>query len=290
MPRLEYRGILARPRAYTYKNGTEIKSWEELRRAFQRTQELKLTLGHPMTPDHRFRPVNADDYLGRVIPVINEEHQVIEGIFKFHDEEWERVPPHIRNKIVNDEAIEISAGFVAETNEQGVQTGMVYDHIAILADGENPVCPLGECGINVRLESDNGEDITIMRYEQATSTKDEPEGEANAPEKTEKADEPAAAREPATVTFTKEQFKELLEAIRPPEPSGDVKEDTEEEPDQTEEVETEEAPPREPSLEPERAFPAGSPASKQKSPYLNDDGSVAIPSDIYLGGTSKKKE
>ena len=92
MPKLEYRGIIARPGTYQRKQGIVRKTWEELKKAFQKTLELKLTLGHPMTPSKKPRPVESRDYLGRVIPIVNEEKQGIEGLFKIYDEDWDKLP------------------------------------------------------------------------------------------------------------------------------------------------------------------------------------------------------
>lgn len=281
MPRLEYQAILARPGPYKYKWGTEVKTWEELKKAFQRTPELMLTLGHPLTPDGRPRIATMEDYLGRIVAIINEEKQVIEGIVKPHEEEWHKIPKHIQDRLVNDLPTEISAGFHPGRVAGGVMTGMLYNHIALLVDGENPICPLGECGINVRLESDDGE--ILMRYEQATSTKDEPEEQ----EKKETATDEQVTG--PLVTFTQEQFDKLISTLKPPEqPEEEAGAESLEEEKSEPEIEepvTAKAP--EPSLEPERAFPAGKPG-KAKSPYLKEDGSVEVPSDIYLGATKRK--
>ena len=163
--------------------------------------------------------------------------------------------------------------------EGGEQRDILYNHFAVLTQGENPTCPLGTCGINVRLESDNGD--TRMTYEQATSTRDEPEEQEEATD--EQVTEPL-------VTFTKEQFDKLISTLSPQEqPTEEAEaEPLEEEKSEPEEVEEPvPEPPQEPSLEPERAFPAGKPG-KAKSPYLKEDGSVEIPSEIYLGGTKRK--
>lgn len=284
MPKLEYRGILARPGPYKYKWGTEVKTWEELKKAFQRTPEIMLTLGHPLNSDGTPRFPNKEDFLGRVIPVVNEERQLFEGIFKFHEEEWDKIPDDIRKKIVNDEAIAISAGFPPPRMEDGVQRDILYNHFAVLTKGENPTCPLGECGINVRLESDSGE--SIMTYEQSTSTRDEPEEQEKKEETTD-----GQATGSSVISFTEEQFDKLISTLKPQEqPIADAGaeplEEEKSEPEETEEPEK--ATPQEPSLEPERAFPAGKPG-KAKSPYLKEDGSVEIPSEIYLGGTKKQK-
>lgn len=288
MPRLEYEGILARPGPYKYKWGTEIKTFEELKKAFQRKQELTLTLGHPMNPDGTPRIPNKEDYLGRIIPVINEEKQRIDGIFKFHDEEWDKIPPKFQDMLVNDESVAISAGFPPPTMVNGEQQDILYDHYALLVNSENPICPLGECGINVRLESDKGE-IEIMRYEQASETKD-PEPE----------DKDEASETPKYVTAEDlDRFKDaLLDELRPKAEAGaePVEEDIGKSDDLPEKSEPEPVPepvkekPPEPSLEPERAFPAGKVTGRDiKSEYMDDDGTLKIPSEIYLGGTKKKQ-
>lgn len=279
MPRLEYHGVLARPGTYRRKNGKTItKTWEELKRSFNLTPELNLSLGHPMTPDGKYRSMSVKDYIGRVSKVINEEKQVIEGIFKIYDEGWDKIPSHIQDKLVNDEAIEISAGYMGSPGALGKQSLMLHDHIAILAGGESPVCPLDQCGINITLEGEDGD--VIMTYEESTSTKDEE------PKEEVKEQPPVTAQEPKLVTFTPEQFQELISTLKPP--VQETTEDAGAEPEPIEEITPEEvtAPP-EPSLEPERAFPAGKP-TKGKSPYLKDSGVIEIPSDIFLGGTKRK--
>ena len=281
MPKLEYYGIIARPGTFKRKDGSSVtKTWEELKKSFQLTQELKLTLGHPLTPDKRSRPTRAADFLGRIIPVINEEKQVIEGRFKFYDEPWGGIPEHIRGKIVNDEAVSISAGYTSR-KQNGVETDMLHDHIALLVEGESPVCPLDECGINV--ESESGDD-EIMTFEQAESTKEAPE---------EQPTEQPTEEKPQLITFTKDQFDQLLERIKPKEPEPvDAGAAPEEQNPPPEEDETKEepTPTTEPSSGvPEGAFAAGSPEQKRPNPAIQADGSVVIPVDVYHHRGKKKK-
>jgi len=54
---------------------------------------------------------------------------------------------------------------------------MFYTHVAVLRDTDDPKCPLGQCGINVRMESNS---MTDYRYEQATDPTD-----SDKPKKTE---------------------------------------------------------------------------------------------------------
>ena len=284
MPKLSYRGIIARPGTYKRKDGSSVtKTWEELKKAFQKTRELILTLGHPITPDGKPRLANIRDYIGRVLPIINEEKQVIEGDFLPHEEEWDKIPSNIQHMLESDLPLDISTGQTSR-NYEGIEQDALYNHIALLVDGENPICPLGECGINVRVESDDGDEIT-MTYEQATSTKDE---EKDEPVQEEKVTKPEAPPQP--ISFTPEQFETLMSTLKPkePQPTEDAgAEPAEEEkspPDKVEEPV--EAPTRQPSLVPEKAFPAGSP-TPTKSPHLKDDGSVEIPSDTMLGKKTK---
>jgi len=276
MPRLKYRAIIARPGIYKRKDGSTItKTWEELKKAFQRTPELPLTLGHPKGPS---RIPTVREYIGRVRTEINELKQVIEGDILPYDEDWDKIPQHIQERLDQDLPTELSTGQMSRIID-GIERDALYNHVALLVDGEDPICPLGQCGVNIRLESDEG-DIDIMTYEQATSTK---ETEEQPPK-----EEPQQAPVERVYTFTEAQFQELMAAIKPPAPEAGAKE--QEHADIEEAAPEEEtAPPPEPTLEPERAFAAGGPEAK-KSKYLKEDGSIEIPHDIYLGGTRRNDQ
>jgi hypothetical protein len=79
----------------------------------------------------------------------------------------------VKSRIVNEWPTPISAGFTVESVEKDVQKGIFYTHIAVLKDSDDPKCPLGQCGINVRMESNLTEDN--YRYEQATDPDVPPE-------------------------------------------------------------------------------------------------------------------
>jgi hypothetical protein len=96
---------------------------------------------------------SAKDVIGTLSQKWSEDRQRVEGEFWFHEE---KIPDPIREKIANFEPLAISPGFMIDGIEEGVQKGIVYTHMAVL-DEEDPRCPLGECGINLRMDSKDGE-------------------------------------------------------------------------------------------------------------------------------------
>lgn len=138
----------------------------------------------------------------------------------------------------------------------GVQKGILYDHVALLRDGENPACPLGECGINVR-----GTNTMLKRKYQEETTIGGESTEA-APESA----QPEASSEVATLTEVVLALKaqvDALTAAREP-----VVEQTPEEPAQVETA-------QEPAPVPEMVIPAG--VSKPPQRWtLNESGHVEI--------------
>lgn len=251
MPEIKKKGILAVPGEYKFGDRTEIKTAEELKLAAQRQPILTLTLGHPggSLP-------SESDYLGTVAQKWNEEKQRVDGDFWFYDE---HIPPHIRERIANNEPVMISAGYTVDRVEEGIQKGILYTHIAIV-DGGDPKCPLDKCGVNVRMESNSN-----LRYEQ--------EQEIDEPKETE---DKETVQTPPSVTFTKEQFDQLLEAIRPvvPEPPAEQKPEVEEKVIEEVQVEPSAPTPPEPRMEPEKVISTGTSPSTEEYP-LNDD-TVAV--------------
>jgi hypothetical protein len=160
---LKRKGILARPGTYRYGDKEEIKTAEELKRAAERQPIIALTLGHPAGGIPK-----ASDFIGTVNQKWNEQRQRVDAEFWFYDE----VPEEVRSRIVNEWPTPISAGFTVESVENDVQKGIFYTHVAVLRDRDDPKCPLGQCGINVRMESNLTEDY---RYEQATDPDVPPE-------------------------------------------------------------------------------------------------------------------
>ncbi len=263
MPEIKKRGILAVPGEYKFGDKTETKTAEELRLAAQRQPILTLTLGHP--DGHIPR---ASDYIGTVTQKWNEAKQRVDGDFWFYDE---HIPTHIRERIINNVPVKISAGYSVDRVEEGIQKGILYSHIAVL-DGEDPKCPLDKCGVNVRMET-NSE----LRYEQE-QTIDEPK-EPEVKETVQTA--------PPSITLSDEQFKQLLEAVRPvvPEPPAVQKPEVEEEVTKEVPVEPSAPTPPEPRMEPEKVIPRGTAPSEED--YATNDDTVAV--SIQMLGEKAKK-
>ena len=234
-------GIIARPGAYRYKDKEEIKTAEELERIANLQGEIMLTLGHPDggLPSQK-------DYIGKVFPKWDSENQILKGDFWFYDEYLDKLPASVRDRVVNKQGVSISTGFKLDGIEDGTQKGALYSHVAILVD-EDPLCPLGQCGINVRQESS---DLTY-RYE----------------EKSEIAEETQEPLKPREVRFSEEQLaqlSELFKSLSSPPPTVAV-EETEPDPPAVAEIEVIEPPaptPPEPKVEPETVIPATQPAKE----------------------------
>ena len=199
-----------------------------------------LTLGHPdgvTTEEH---------YIGRVDQYWNDEIGAVEGVFSFYDEYWDRIPEDIRNRIANGEPYPISAGYsVVDVDEEGRQRGILYDHIAVLRDGEDPNCPLGQCGINVRPEAE--ERVPLTRLEKRT------EGREEVAEQ----DRPAEGQE-SPVTVTSEQLDYIVDRLFERLAPREQEQESEQPPQEAkEEVSEEESPvSRTVEPEPEPAIPA----------------------------------
>lgn len=151
------KGILAVPGTYNFGDRHEVKTAEELKLAAERQPIIPLTLGHPTDGI-----VRASDFIGTVSQKWNEKKRRVDADFWFYDE----IPDDVRNKIINEWPTPISAGYHIESLDDGVQKGIFYTHIAVLKDSDDPKCPLGTCGVNVRMESNLTD--TSYRYEQAT--------------------------------------------------------------------------------------------------------------------------
>ena len=183
---LKRKGVIAVPGEYKYGDMTEIKDPEELRLAVERQPIIMITHGHPVDG-----MPSAKDVIGTVSQKWNEKAQRVEGEFWFHEE---KIPESVRDRIVNLEPVSISPGFMIDGIEENVQKGIVYTHVAVL-DDEDPRCPLGECGVNIRMDSK--EPARLLRYDQKTElAAPEPDPEPE-PEAAEAEPEPAQAEEEA---------------------------------------------------------------------------------------------
>ncbi len=156
---IKRKGIVAVPGEYRYGDVIEIKTAEELRAAAERQPIIMLTRGHPLDG-----VPSAKDVIGTVSQKWNEELGKVTGEFWFHDE---KIPESIRAKIVNNEPVAISPGFMVDGIENNVQTGIVYTHLAVLEE-EDPRCPLGACGVNVRFDKKDGT-VRSLRLDQKTT-------------------------------------------------------------------------------------------------------------------------
>lgn len=218
---LKRRGIIAKPGEYKYGDTIEVKTAEELKAAAERQPIIMLTKGHPVDG-----VPSAKDVIGTVSQKWSEDKQRVIGEFWFHEE---KVPDSIRNKIVNLEPIPISPGFMIDgIGENGEQEGIVYTHLAVLED-EDPRCPLGTCGVNVRLDSKEGP--KMVRFDQRTAL-EPPEEAATEKEASIEVEQPAIEEQPKkeeAPPVVEEPVADTAETPAEPEPAVQKPEDEEQE-------------------------------------------------------------
>lgn len=256
---------IARPGTFHYSWGDEEKTAEDLKEAIPFSPLLKLTMGHPKGGRTRRR-----DFLGFVKPKWNEALQTVEGMAWFYEEHLDKIPENIRRKIVNFQPYKISPGFTLddESDSGGPQKGTMFDHVAILRDGENPICPLDQCGVNVRLESESMPKM-ILEQEQTVENKDTNTTATVAPEN-------AAPEASSELDALKAEVAELKAQIlnqKQPQPSAPEPEVKVE--DKGPEVavgEKTEAPPPEPAM----VIPAGTLPSEKKDFTVDSDGWIRM--------------
>jgi hypothetical protein len=164
---IKRKGVVAVPGEYKYGDLVEIKTAEELKDAAERHPIIPLVMGHPIDGFP-----TAKGTIGTLSQRWDEKTNKVLGEFWFHDE---KISDKLKMKLEANDPVPISAGYLLDSvDADGTQHGMVYTHMAIL-DGEDPKCPLGICGINVRMESNP---TKIVRFEQSselTVQKEEPE-------------------------------------------------------------------------------------------------------------------
>jgi hypothetical protein len=173
----------------------------------------------------------AKDVIGTLSQKWDEDNQRVNGEFWFHEE---KIPDTIKEKIVNRQPVAISPGFMVDGIEDGVQKGIVYTHVAVL-DEEDPRCPLGECGVNLRMDS---KEEHLIRYDQKSEVPPEPE-KTSEPEPVEAEQEPPEEQEPPQ----------------------EIEETTEEPAEQKPEVQEQE--PEQVQREPEVILPVSQPATEE---------------------------
>lgn len=220
-----------RPGSYKYGDVTEVKTAEELKDATERHPIISLTYRHPSDVYPR-----ANEEIGTVKQTWNAEKQWVDGEFWFHDD---KIPEELRKRLENNEPVPVSAGILLDSIDvDGTQHGMVYTHVAVLDEEANPVCPLGTCGINVRMESNPDR---FVRHEQ-TIDLEVPE------EKVEVSPEPEVPTVPDV-----EEVEPETKIPKTEEPAEDNPEEDVEEPEEEEEV----------TLVPEVKIPVGETVPKQ---------------------------
>ncbi len=235
MAAIKRRGIFAVPGEFTYGDVTEIKTAEELKLAAERQPIIRLVMGHPVD-NHPY----ARDVIGTVSQKWDEKNQRVNGDFWFYGD---MIPDSIRDKLVNYQPIAVSAGIMLDDIVDSVQKGISYTHMAVLED-DDPECPLGTCGINIRMESKPNR---IVRYEQST--------ELEAPKDVGKSDEPELPTEDT------EKVEEVItEEVEETEPEP---EESETEPAEQKPEEVEPEPEEEVILVPEVIIPVGTTAPKE---------------------------
>ncbi len=169
MPAYERDIIIARPGNYTYSWGDMTKTAQDLSEVPAYNPTIKLTLGHP-----EGGRTTRTDLLGYVKPRWDDENQVLRGKAWFYREHFHKLPDEIAQKVINDIPTEISPSFTLDEEDKsfdtGVQEGTFIDHVAVLREGEDPICPLEKCGINVVLQESDTMPKSI--YEKSQPSKD----------------------------------------------------------------------------------------------------------------------
>jgi hypothetical protein len=151
MSNIKRNGTLARPGEYLLRGKKEIRTQEELEKAIKKHEDgIMLTYGHATDGS----PIpGATQFVGKAFPYWDSEKKVVLANYSFFEEYWENIPENIRNKIVNDDAVPISIGYrVDDVETDGTQRGILFTHVALVPDGEEPIAD--NVGVNIRMESE----------------------------------------------------------------------------------------------------------------------------------------
>lgn len=251
---IKMKGVLAVPGEYEKDGKKYIKTAAELKKAAERFPILPLTYGH--TQDSL--PPTEDQQIGTVSQKWNEEKQKVLSDYWFWEE---KMPAALRSKYDSGERIPSSTWLLADSiDEDGTLRGIGYSHVAAL-DGEDPVCPIDQCGAFVAAES-KGRLVFIEQVEDLEPSR--PKKEEEAP--LEEADPPVPDEEP-------------VEEAEPEEPKPEVP--VEQKPKETDEVLEEEVP-----LEPEVIIPTAVPVVQK--PFEIIDGNYVFTPDVFKQKQEKK--
>jgi hypothetical protein len=232
-----------------YPDGT-IRPPEELEAAVKRRRHIPLTLGHPPSINGVPGPIPEHLILGDVELQYDATGGRQLATTTFFDEYIERLPEHIRAKVVNDLPFPISQGFEHSWRDEHTLIDIVPHHMAVLLD-ERPLCPLDTCGVNVRQETG-----LSYRYEQRA-------------EATEEALDMSEQPKPDPIEGLRKEIADLkelfIESLKPKEQPAQAPVVVEHEEPVKQEAEPPERPPqvpvRAPVGEPVRSVPASVPSA-----------------------------
>lgn len=150
---LKRKGILAVPGPYMFGDNQELTIAEELKAAAERQPTIPLTMGHPPEclkghdplPEHIIGLVHQKWFGGQNRAIAD---------FMIHEEKAGQVTPDVLEKYKNGKPVGISPGIWRDIDRKdNIMRNMSYTHVALLNDTEDPRCPLGTCGVNLRLDS-----------------------------------------------------------------------------------------------------------------------------------------
>lgn len=207
------RGVVAVPGRFMYGDAEEIKTPKELQEVAKRQPSVWLTVGHPETVFPK-----TTDYVGKVFLRWDSDKLALAGEFSFYED---KLPPEMLNKLKSGETVGVSPGMlVDEILEDGTQKGMNWTHVAIL-DREDPRCPLGTCGVNVRMDTDLPEKPKNYRWDKTSELKSDEKPVEDKPE--------VVKETPAEEGFNPAQMEQLKGIVSEmvPKPSEPVNKDVE---------------------------------------------------------------
>jgi hypothetical protein len=236
--KLEQDMVLARP-GHNDKYDNDV-SWEQLKNSFTLYKRIPMIVAG----GSHSGPIDPNEAIGFVDAKIDEATKTIRGEPVFYDEKFDNIPAEIQRRLLYKEYVPASLGYQLFNNLRKV------DHIAI--------------GVESPLFSDIGfhaEDS--FRYEETEGIhKQEPAKEERSVSTVEQRESPKPV-----VTFTAEQFEQLLSSIKALAPAPpQVTEEVTEEPEQPEQEPQAEATSPQPKLdvEPERVIPRDTRGSDHK--------------------------
>jgi len=206
---IKRRGIVAVPGPYMFGENQELTTAEELKLAAERYPSIPLTIGHPAECKRGERPL-PEHVVGRVHQKWFSMQNRTLGDFMIFQEKVDQIPPEILEKFEHHEPIAVSPGILRDIDRSNnIMRNMEFTHIALLNDKEDPRCPLGTCGVNLRLDSlsiDNG-----RQREMLLGQKTELREEKETPKEPVPKPKPVVEEKPAQETAKEPQHKPVEE-------------------------------------------------------------------------------